>query len=80
MSGILIDTNAYAAFKRGDAEAVRIIQNASTLAKGQPIPTNALWIAASALQHGLAVFTYDGHFGFVDGVVSGSTASVLGLS
>jgi hypothetical protein len=27
--------------------------------KGQPIPTNDMWIAATALQHGLAVYAYD---------------------
>ena len=29
---------------------------------GTPIPTNDLWIAASAMQHGLAVVTTDDHF------------------
>ncbi len=30
--------------------------------QGTPMPTNDLWIAALALQHGLAVFTRDAHF------------------
>jgi predicted nucleic acid-binding protein len=30
--------------------------------KGKPIPTNDLWIAATAVQYGNAVFTYDDHF------------------
>ena len=30
--------------------------------EGTPIPTNDLWIAASAMQHGLAVLTADRHF------------------
>ncbi|MDF1537016.1 MAG: type II toxin-antitoxin system VapC family toxin [bacterium] len=30
--------------------------------QGTPIPTNDLWIAASAMQHGLAVLTADRHF------------------
>ena len=30
--------------------------------KGQPIPTNDLWIAASALEHGAALLTRDAHF------------------
>lgn len=30
--------------------------------KGRPIPSNDLWLAASALQHGLALATYDEHF------------------
>ena len=30
--------------------------------KGAPIPTNDLWIAASAMQHGLKVLTTDRHY------------------
>jgi predicted nucleic acid-binding protein len=30
--------------------------------QGTPIPTNDLWIAASAAQHGLKLVTLDGHF------------------
>lgn len=30
--------------------------------KGTPIPTNDLWIAASAMQHGFKVITNDNHF------------------
>ena len=30
--------------------------------QGTPIPTNDLWIAASAMQHGLKVLTADRHF------------------
>jgi tRNA(fMet)-specific endonuclease VapC len=29
---------------------------------GTPAPTNVIWIAASAMQHGLAVLTTDTHF------------------
>ena len=29
---------------------------------GTPIPTNDIWIAASAMQHGARVLTTDGHF------------------
>ncbi len=29
---------------------------------GTPIPTNDIWIAASAMQHGLRVLTTDVHF------------------
>ena len=29
---------------------------------GRPIPTNDLWIAASAMQHGLTVLTTDPHY------------------
>ena len=31
-------------------------------AKGTPIPENDIWIAASAVQHQLAVYTKDAHF------------------
>jgi tRNA(fMet)-specific endonuclease VapC len=37
--------------------------------KGHPIPTNDIWVAASAFQHNLALFTLDDHFNKVDGVI-----------
>jgi tRNA(fMet)-specific endonuclease VapC len=133
---ILIDTNAYTAFKRGDADALEIIQRApqfalpiivvgellagfaaggreeknkqelelflasarvtvllidkqttesyakiyaSLRAKGQPIPTNDLWIAALALQHNTALFSFDAHFQNVTGLTIGNNATSLGL-
>ncbi len=39
--------------------------------KGQPIPTNDLWIAASALEFGAALLTRDGHFAQIDGLRCG---------
>jgi predicted nucleic acid-binding protein len=45
--------------------------------KGHPIPTKDMWIAASALQHGYALFSYDGHFQAVDGLLIGSTPTDL---
>ena len=39
--------------------------------KGRPIPTNDLWIAASALEPGAALLTRDTHFGHVDGLRCG---------
>ena len=36
--------------------------------KGQPIPTNDLWIAASALEYGAALLTRDAHFSTIDGL------------
>ena len=39
--------------------------------KGQPIPTNDLWIAASALEHAAALLTRDAHFIQVDGLRCG---------
>jgi predicted nucleic acid-binding protein len=38
-------------------------------ARGQPIPTNDLWIAASAMNHGLALYTLDAHFQKIDGLL-----------
>ncbi|HMX09802.1 MAG TPA: type II toxin-antitoxin system VapC family toxin [Burkholderiaceae bacterium] len=40
--------------------------------KGQPIPTNDLWIAASALEHGCALLTLDAHFRQVEGLRCGA--------
>ena len=37
--------------------------------KGRPIPTNDIWVAASAMQHGLALATLDGHFQAVEGLL-----------
>jgi len=37
--------------------------------KGRPIPSNDLWLAASALQHGLAVATHDDHFTNISGLL-----------
>jgi len=37
--------------------------------KGRPIPSNDLWLAASALQHGLALATYDDHFRYISSVL-----------
>ena len=116
---ILLDTNAYVAFKQGQADAVEVVQHAPWIGlssivlgellggfavgtreaenreelerflaservdqlvvdletaehyagvyrdlrrRGRPIPTNDMWIAATALQHGLAVFSRDRHF------------------
>ncbi len=39
---------------------------AALRAKGRMIPENDLWIAATALQHGLTLVTRDAHFGEVD--------------
>jgi tRNA(fMet)-specific endonuclease VapC len=36
---------------------------------GTPIPTNDLWISASAMQHGLKVLTTDAHFQKVQQIV-----------
>ena len=35
---------------------------------GKPIPTNDLWIAATAVEHGLVVYSYDVHFQAIPGL------------
>ena len=119
MSDLVIDTSAYAAFKRGNLEAVSAMRKADSIllpaimigellagfefgnrseqnrieldefqkslrvrilpiteetaeryaviyaflrAKGQPIPTNDLWIAAVTMEHGAELLTADKHF------------------
>ncbi len=39
--------------------------------KGHPIPSNDLWIAASALEHGAALLTRDAHFAQIHGLRCG---------
>ena len=127
---VLLDTNAYVAFKRGTPDAVDVLRHAPRIGmssivlgevlsgfavgtreaenrqeleqflaservhqlvvdvataahyavvyreirrRGRPIPTNDMWIAATALQHGFAVFSYDGHFPEVPGLHVGHT-------
>jgi tRNA(fMet)-specific endonuclease VapC len=127
---ILLDSNAYTAFKLGKLEAVEILRHAPLIGidsiasgellggfahgakdtwnrrqfeefcssdrvrrlsvdertaehyariygdlrrQGRPIPTNDMWIAASALRHDFGVFTYDGHFQFIADLTVGKT-------
>jgi tRNA(fMet)-specific endonuclease VapC len=131
---ILIDTNAYAAFKQGNADAISTIQQAPAIAlnaivvgellagfasgsredvnrrelvrfldsprvivlpvdrgtaeryaeihsglkkAATPIPTNDMWIAASALQHSLLLYTFDQHFHAIAGLLTGKSLSEL---
>lgn len=37
--------------------------------KGNPIPTNDIWIAAQAFEHGCQVCTHDNHFNAIDGLI-----------
>jgi predicted nucleic acid-binding protein len=36
---------------------------------GTPIPTNDIWIAAVASQHGLQLYTFDKHFSLIKGLL-----------
>jgi predicted nucleic acid-binding protein len=42
-------------------------------AKGRPIPTNDIWIAANAMKHGLALYSFDSHFEEIEGLLLLST-------
>lgn len=134
MKGILVDTNAYRAFKRGLPEAIEIMSVSPAIflnpvvlgeilagfawgtktqenrmeleaflhvkkvgiltvdgetaeryagvfaglrLRGRPVPANDMWIAATAIQHELALFTYDKHFANVDGLVAGASVAEL---
>ncbi|MDE0218757.1 MAG: type II toxin-antitoxin system VapC family toxin [Spirochaetaceae bacterium] len=41
---------------------------AAQRAKGQPLPTNDMWIAAHAMETGTELVTSDGHFEHIDGL------------
>ncbi|MCE5317948.1 MAG: type II toxin-antitoxin system VapC family toxin [Parachlamydia sp.] len=41
--------------------------------KGRPIPTNDMWIAAQALEHGCVICTYDKHFSEIDGLLTATS-------
>lgn len=45
--------------------------------KGKPIPTNDMWIAAQAMEHGCVICTCDLHFSFIDGVIAGSSKTEI---
>ena len=136
MTTVFIDTNAYVSFKRGQPEAIDILQRAHRLRlssivmgelmagfvtgtrkdknhqelhqflavarvdivtvdehtalyyaqiyrslreQGRPIPTNDLWIAATVIQHGGVLFSFDSHFQAIDSIIVGDTAHTLGL-
>ena len=132
IKSILLDTNAYTAFKRNQNEAVAILKNVDIIAinsiiigellggfalgnkternryelnqflestrvqilpvdtetseyyamiysqlrrKGKPIPTNDIWIAATAMQHNLVLFTYDSDFQNIDNLQLGNCSA-----
>ena len=37
--------------------------------QGTPIPTNDIWIAANAMKHALALYSFDEHFQEIDGLL-----------
>ena len=44
---------------------------------GRPIPTTDMWIAASAIQNGSALFSYDQHFQMIEGLHVGASCAEL---
>ena len=53
----------------GPVTADRYSRIATALrAKGRPIPTNDVWIAAHAMETGADLISADGHFTHVDGI------------
>ena len=54
----------------GTAERYAVILNGLWQA-GTPIPTNDIWIAASAMEHGLSVVTTDHHFQKIPQIIVG---------
>ena len=134
MRPILLDTNAYSAFKIGDKAILEVLKRAEVIgispivlgellggfdcgnkikknreelqqflsssririypitadtanfyskiysalrAKGNPIPTNDLWIAAQTMEHGCVLCTYDKHFEAIEGLLIGSSCAEL---
>ena len=122
---VVIDTNAYAAFKRGESAALSVVEKVNQILinpvviaelltgfslgnresrnidelkqflanqnvvsvrigystaefyasiikqlrkKGKPIPTNDIWIGASALEYEANIFTFDRHFNDISGI------------
>lgn len=54
----------------GEVTADRYSRIASGLRKqGRPIPTNDIWIAATSMEFGSELLSFDAHFGHIDGLV-----------
>ena len=49
------------------AEYYALIVNGLKI-KGRPIPVNDIWIAANAMKNGLSLYSFDQHFGEIDGL------------
>ena len=45
--------------------------------KGRPLPTNDIWIASTAIEYNLAIFTYDAHFQRINNLFVVSDVSEL---
>lgn len=51
----------------GTSENYAVIK-AALLNKGKPIPENDIWIAATAMQYNLPIYTIDKHFSEIEGI------------
>jgi len=55
---------------------IRILQkNLVKEEDSETLNTNDIWIAASSMQHGLSLYTFDRHFSAIDGILLYSTSS-----
>ena len=66
-NNIVADTNIFIDLMKGTAEIFVTIKLA-LFAKGNPIPENDIWIAATAIQHQLPLYTNDKHFSEVENI------------
>ena len=81
---VLIDTNAYAQLAKGNTHVLTLLQSAEEIVvssivlgelvrelreNGTPIPTNDIWIAATAFETASRVLSFDTHFGLVPGLL-----------
>lgn len=68
--GIFLDSSRVALFPVDEYTANHYCSILDQLRRhGTPIPTNDIWIAAVAFQHGLPLFTRDRHFSSIQGLL-----------
>ena len=68
--GVFLDSPYTVFVDVGPVTADRYSRIATSLrAKGRPIPTNDIWIAAHAMETGADLVSADRHFEHVDGIV-----------
>lgn len=59
-NSVVLDTNIIIEVFKGNRHIANTLKK--LLKKGTPIPENDIWIAATALQHQLPLYTHDKHF------------------
>ncbi len=65
MKSIMLDTNAYSAYRRGNEDVLEALARAR---EGVHVGVRDVWIAAHCLQLGATMVTLDGHFSSVPGL------------